>query len=88
MIQDPVWERSWPAVAGVGVPVAGAGLVRSGRRRVARLRAEHEARYAATIAELESVGLRPVELGTSEPRGVDDAFLDWAEERRRRRWNR
>lgn len=88
VIQDPVWERSWPQVAGVGVPVAGAGLVRSSRRGAARLRAEHEERYAGTIAELESVGLRPVELATSDPQAVDEAFLDWAEERRRGRWNR
>ena len=88
VIQDPVWERSWPDVAGVGVPVAGAGLVDLGRRRTARLRAEHEERYAALVAELHGVGLRPVELGTSDPIEVDDAFLDWADERRRGRWAR
>lgn len=88
VIQDPVWERSWPDVAGVGVPVAHAGLVRLGRRQVARLRTEHEARYTALLAELQSVGLRAVELGSSEPYSVDDAFLDWAEERRRGRWAR
>jgi uncharacterized protein (DUF58 family) len=88
VIQDPVWERSWPEVAGVGLPVAGAGLVGLGRRRTARLRAEHEERYAALIAGLHAVGLRPVELGTSEPLAIDDAFLDWADERRRGRWAR
>jgi hypothetical protein len=88
VIQDPVWERSWPDVAGVGLPVAGAGLVGLGRRRTARLRAEHEERYAALIAGLHAVGLRPVELGTSDPLAVDDAFLDWADERRRGRWAR
>jgi uncharacterized protein (DUF58 family) len=88
VIQDPVWERSWPDVAGVGLPVSGAGLVGLGRRRTARLRAEHEARYASLVAELHGVGLRPVELGTSDPVDVDEAFLDWAEERRRGRWAR
>jgi uncharacterized protein (DUF58 family) len=93
VIQDPVWERSWPDVAGVAVPVAdpagtSIGRVRLGRRQVRALREEHEARYAAILAELESVGLRPVELGTSDPRGVDGAFLEWAEERRRGRWAR
>jgi uncharacterized protein (DUF58 family) len=88
VIQDPVWERSWPDVAGVGLPVAHAGLVRLGRRKTARLRAEHEARYAALLAELQSVGLRPVELGSSDPYAVDEAFLAWAEERRRGRWAR
>jgi uncharacterized protein (DUF58 family) len=88
VIQDPVWERSWPDVAGVGVPVAGAGLVGLGRRRTARLRIEHEERYASLIAELHSVGLRPIEVDTSDPIAVDEAFLAWADERRRGRWAR
>ena len=88
VIQDPVWERSWPQVAGVAVPVVETGLVRLGRREVARLRREHEARYEALVAELHSVGLRPVELGTADPVAVDEAFLAWAEERRRGRWAR
>lgn len=88
VIQDPVWERSWPDVAGVGVPVADAGLVRLGRRKAARLRAEHEERYAGLVSELGSVGLRPVELDSSDPYAVDEAFLGWAEERRRGRWAR
>ena len=88
VIQDPVWERSWPDVAGIGVPVEHAGLVRLGRRKSARLRAGHEARYAGLLAELQSVGLRPVELESSDPYTVDEAFLAWAEERRRGRWAR
>ena len=93
VIQDPVWERGWPDVAGVAVPVAEpAGervrLVRVGRREAERLRREHAARYARTIGELESVGLRPVELGSADPLAVDEAFLGWAEERRRGRWAR
>jgi len=88
VIQDPVWERSWPDVAGVGLPVVHAGLVRLGRRKAARLRAEHEARYAGLLAELQSVGLRPVELDSSDPYAVDEEFLAWAEERRRGRWAR
>lgn len=88
VIQDPVWERSWPDVAGVGIRVAGAGLVRLGRRKAARLRAAHEERYVALLAELHSVGLRPVELDSSDSYAVDEAFLAWAEERRRGRWAR
>lgn len=88
VIQDPVWERSWPDVGGVAVPVAGAGLVRMSRREAARLRRAHEERYGAIVAELESVGLRPVELDSADPFAVDEAFLGWAEERRRGRWAR
>jgi uncharacterized protein (DUF58 family) len=93
VIQDPVWERSWPDVAGVAVPVADPHggrpmLVRLGRRETERLRRSHEERYAALVAELESVGFRPVELGSADPHEIDDAFLGWAEERRRGRWAR
>jgi uncharacterized protein (DUF58 family) len=88
VIQDPVWERSWPDVAGVALPVAGVGPVRQSHRQARALRAEHETRYAALIAELESVGLEPIELGTADPREVDEAFLAWAEERRRRGFSR
>ena len=93
VIQDPVWERSWPDVGGVAVPVADprtgrVELVRLSRRQAARRRAENGERYAALVAGFESAGLRPVELATSDPAAVDEAFLDWAEERRRGKWAR
>jgi uncharacterized protein (DUF58 family) len=93
VIQDPIWERSWPDVGGVAVPVAEprgrrTSLVRLSGREAESLRREHEERYAAILAELQSVGLRPVEIESAEPFAVDEAFLAWAEERRRGRWAR
>src|SRR5262249_18707123 len=93
VVQDPVWERSWPDVAGVAVPVADprsghVELVRLGRRQAGDLRRTHATRYAEILGELESVGLRPVEIGSADPLEVDEAFLAWAEERRRGRWAR
>jgi len=93
VIQDPVWERSWPEIGGVAVPVADprsgrVELVRMSRRQAERRRAENAQRYAALLAELESLGLRPVEIGASDPALVDEAFLGWAEERRRGKWAR
>jgi uncharacterized protein (DUF58 family) len=93
VIQDPVWERSWPEIGGVAVPVADprggrVDLVRLSRRQAARRRSEHRERYAALLAEFESLGLRPVEIGASDPSSVDEAFLAWAEERRRGTWAR
>src|SRR6266702_2197544 len=49
VIQDPVWERSWPKIGGVGVPVSDprggqVELVRMSRRQAERRRGEHEAR--------------------------------------------
>jgi len=93
VIQDPTWERSWPRTGGVAVPVAdprgGRVLpVRLSAREAARLRGAHEDRYAATIRDLEAAGFRPVELDSADPHRIDDAFLAWAEERRRGRWAR
>ena len=93
VIQDPVWERSFPDVAGVAVPVAdprtgAVTLVRLSRRQVRRRRDENERRYGTAVAELESFGLEVVEIGASDPSTVDGAFIAWAEERRRRRWSR
>jgi uncharacterized protein (DUF58 family) len=91
VIQDPVWEQSFPSVGGVAVPVAdprsGARLlVRLSRRDAARRREANEQRHTRLLAELDSLGLRPVAIGTSDPFEIDRAFLEWAEERRRSRW--
>jgi uncharacterized protein (DUF58 family) len=93
VIQDPVWERSWPEIAGVAVPIADARtgrveLVRLSRRQAARRRTENGERYAALLAEFDALGLRAVEIGASDPSSVDEAFLEWAEERRRGKWAR
>jgi uncharacterized protein (DUF58 family) len=91
VIQDPAWEQSFPAVGGVAIPIAdprsGAhALVRLSRRDAARRRAANEQRHEQLLAELDSLGLRPVAIGTSDPFEIDRAFLEWAEERRRSRW--
>ncbi len=93
VIQDPLWERSFPPVAGVSVPVAdprdgGTTLVRLRRTQAERLRADHEARYAALLAELTSYGLAPILIESSDPIDIDNAFAAWAEERRRLQWAR
>jgi len=93
VVQDPVWERSFPAVGGIAVPIAYAdgrpvGLVRLSRRQAERRRNENESRYARLMAELESLALQPVALAASEPAAIDRAFLEWAEQRRRGRWTR
>jgi hypothetical protein len=93
VIQDPVWERSFPAVGGVALPIAypdgrPAGLVRLSRRQADQLRRQNESRHARLIDELEASGLEPVVLDTSEPVAIDRAFLEWAEQRRRGRWAR
>lgn len=93
ILQDPLWERSFPAVAGVGVPVAdprdgGTTLVRFRRTRADALREEHERRYAELLTLLTSLGTEPIAIESSDPVDVDNAFAAWAEERRRLQWAR
>jgi len=92
VVQDPVWEQSFPDVAGTTIPFADPAsgkvrLVRLTRREVTRLRLRNEARLQAILSALERGGLEPVLLGTAEPSAVHQAFADWAARRRRpRRW--
>jgi hypothetical protein len=93
VIQDPVWEGGFPDVGGVAVPIADprsgkVSIVRLSRRRARRRRDANEARYRALLAELQSFGLQPVALASSDPATVDAAFVEWAEQRRRSRWAR
>jgi uncharacterized protein (DUF58 family) len=93
VIQDPDWEQSFPAVAGIGLPIADprtgkVSLVRLTARQAGELRAAHEERLRRLLAEHVSLGLDPVVIGTSDPAEVDSAFIAWAEIRRQRRWAR
>src|SRR6185369_7049229 len=91
VIQDPVWEQSFPDVAGVSVPVADARdgrveLVRLSRREAVELKRLNQERLGRLRTELSSLDLEPVQLGTSDPYEIDQAFVEWAEARRLTRW--
>jgi uncharacterized protein (DUF58 family) len=89
VVQDPVWERSFPDVAGVTLPLADpAGgvptLVRLGRREVRARRVENERRADRLRTSLAELELDPVSITTSDVAGVHRAFLQWAGRRRER----
>jgi uncharacterized protein (DUF58 family) len=93
VIQDPLWEQSFPAVGGVGLPIAdprtgAVGLVRLSRRQAARRAESNQQRLDRLLADCEALGLAPILLGTSEPYHVDSAFIAWAERRGGGRWAR
>jgi uncharacterized protein (DUF58 family) len=93
VIQDPVWEQSFPDVSSVAVPIADprtgrTELVRLSRREARELRSRNEQRLERLLAELVSLDLEPVLLGTSDPAEIDRAFVEWAELRRLSRWAR
>jgi uncharacterized protein (DUF58 family) len=90
VIQDPVWERSFPDVHGAALPLVdpatgAVSVVRLSRREAAARRDANTERAARLDRELASCGLRAVTLTTEDPYEIDGAFLAWAAERRRRR---
>jgi uncharacterized protein (DUF58 family) len=90
VIQDPLWEQTFPDVAGAVLPVLDPA---SGRIRLVRLRRseararrdENEKRLAAILARFEAMGIAPVRVSEHDPRAVHASFLAWADERRRGR---
>jgi uncharacterized protein (DUF58 family) len=84
VIQDPVWERTFPDVGGIAVPYAdptgrGVSPVFMTRKEARRVRERHEARWNERIAAFRSLGLEPVLVGTHHAAGMLDAFLAWAD---------
>jgi len=93
VVQDPVWEQSFPDVGSVALPVADPSdgrtrLVRLSRREASRRRHGNEERLQRLLTELTSLDLEPVVIGTSDPYDIDRAFVEWAELRRLSRWVR
>jgi len=84
VVQDPVWERSFPEVGGVTVPYADAvtgGVVPIylTRAEAVRLRDEHEARHAELFHVFRSLGIEPVVIDSHDPGAILGAFLRWAD---------
>ena len=90
IVQDPVWEQSFPELASVTVPFAEPGTGRVVTARLSRSEARarrvaNEARLGRLLGELRGVGLDPLVVGTSDPLEIDREFLAWAELRRQGR---
>ena len=85
VIQDPVWEQSFPPADGIMVPLTDA----DGRLRLVRLRGgeseqrrlEHEERRDALLAGFIELGAEPILLSASDQEHVLAAFLEWAANR-------
>lgn len=86
VVQDPVWERSFPDVGGVVMPfhdhTSGKFVtVRLTDREAAWRREENERRTAELLARLRMLDLGPVLITTSDRGDIFQAFLEWADER-------
>jgi hypothetical protein len=86
VIQDPVWEQSFPDVSGAAVRFVDA---RTGRpalaalraREVAERRVENERRREALLRSLQGLDLEPLLVSSHEHQAVSSAFLGWADQR-------
>jgi len=87
LVQDPVWEQSFPRIGGVVVPFAEPGSagrtdVWIGRRRAEALAAANERRLADTIGRFQHLGFDPVVVGTSDRVEIARLLHAWAARRR------
>ena len=88
VIQDPIWEQTFPSIGPVVTPVAdprdGAVLeVRFSRSEARAERARRERARSELLAVFASLGADPVLLDRSDQDSVQRSFLEWAERRRR-----
>jgi Protein of unknown function DUF58 len=86
VIQDPVWEQSFPPVGSVVVPVVDPAtgklkLLRLSRREAAARRRRNEERLASLLGRFTAFGLDPILLSSIDPDEIFRAFLAWAEAR-------
>jgi uncharacterized protein (DUF58 family) len=86
VIQDPVWEASFPDVGGVTVRYVNPTsrrptLVTLTEREVRERRETNEARRHDLLQELRALDMDPVLVSSHERRDVFSAFLAWADQR-------
>jgi len=84
IVQDPIWEQSFPDVSGVVVPFvaadgAGVSLASVTAREARDLRETNERRWNDLLYGLRALDLDPVVIGSHEPREVVSSFLGWAD---------
>ena len=90
VVQDPVWEQTFPQLGGVVLPLEDPSGDRSGdlfvSSREARTRAAaNERRWDALLARFRRLGFDPVVVATGERSEIANAFARWAERRRQLR---
>jgi uncharacterized protein (DUF58 family) len=86
VVQDPVWERSFPDVTGAVVPFADPA---SGRVTLARMsaaealerREANERRHRELLYGMRALDLDPVVVASHDRKDVVFAFLTWADQR-------
>ncbi|HST25635.1 MAG TPA: DUF58 domain-containing protein [Gaiellaceae bacterium] len=94
VIQDPVWEQSFPPIERLVVPFADPATGRTHRIRLGRVEAAlrrraNESRLALIVSDLRAFGLEPIVVSNSTESDVLAALTAWGETRlavRRGEW--
>jgi uncharacterized protein (DUF58 family) len=85
VVQDPIWEQSFPDVGGLVVPFAAVGgtprLVRLTTAEARERRERNEARLAELLEGFGSRDLEPVLVSTDDPGEILESFLEWSDAR-------
>lgn len=87
VVQDPVWEQSFPDVGGIVLPFADPATGKPAfaeltAREAAERRRANEERRAGLVRTLRGLALEPALVDRSDLRGVFSSFLAWVDERR------
>jgi uncharacterized protein (DUF58 family) len=90
VIQDPVWEQSFPDVDGIVVPMRDArsgrvSSVRLRRKEVVAQREQNQQRTEALLETFRQLDIDPVVVTSSDRGDILAEFLLWTELRRTRR---
>ncbi len=86
LIQDPVWEQSFPDVSGAVVPFVDpetgrVTLVRLPAAECAERRETNERRHSELVRGLRALDMDPVVVSSHDRKDVVFAFLTWADQR-------
>jgi uncharacterized protein (DUF58 family) len=84
LIQDPVWERSFPQVGGITISYSDPSTGRVfpvyvTRKEAARLRIAHERRWQRLVGDFRSLGIEPVTVDSHDLGDILGSFLRWAD---------
>jgi hypothetical protein len=86
IIQDPVWEQSFPDVGGTVVPFADpetgrVSLVRFTEDEAKKRQEANERRLRELLHDLRALDMDPVVVSSHDFRDVVFSFLTWADQR-------
>jgi hypothetical protein len=86
IVQDPIWDRSFPSLDRLVIPFLDpadgrARSVRLTRREAIARRAAHVERFDRLRSDLADLGLDEIVISSDSDESVDNSFIEWADRR-------